>query len=92
MNRSQYQAAKAAIAQAQAQLNNSKLQLSYTNIVAPSTGRIGNKSVEVGQRVQPGTPLMAIVDNNNWVVANFKETQMAKMSTSTGCPGCIFAI
>lgn len=79
VNRSQYQAAKAAIAQAQAQLNNSKLQLSYTNIVAPSTGRVGNKSVEVGQRVQPGTPLMAIVDNNNWVVANFKETQLAKM-------------
>ncbi|HEY9780610.1 MAG TPA: HlyD family secretion protein [Leptolyngbyaceae cyanobacterium] len=79
VNRSQYQAAKAAIAQAQAQLNNSKLQLSYTNIVAPSTGHVGNKSVEVGQRVQPGTPLMAIVDNNNWVVANFKETQLAKM-------------
>jgi membrane fusion protein (multidrug efflux system) len=79
VNRSQYQAAKAAIAQAQAQLNNSKLQLSYTNIVAPSTGQVGNKSVEVGQRVQPGTPLMAIVDNNNWVVANFKETQLAKM-------------
>lgn len=79
VNRSQYEAAQAAIAQSQAQLNNSKLQLSYTNIVAPTAGRVGNKTVEVGQRVQPGTPLMAIVDNNNWVVANFKETQLEKM-------------
>jgi membrane fusion protein (multidrug efflux system) len=79
VNRSQYEAAQAAIAQSQAQLNNSKLQLSYANIIAPTGGRVGNKTVEVGQRVQPGTPLMAIVDNNNWVVANFKETQLEKM-------------
>lgn len=79
VNRSQYEAAKAAIAQAQANLNNAQLQLSYTSINAPSAGRVGNKTVQVGQRVQPGTPLMAITDNDDWVVANFKETQLGKM-------------
>jgi membrane fusion protein (multidrug efflux system) len=48
-------------------------------IAAPVSGRIGRKSVEVGQRVQPGQPLMAIVEDKPWVVANFKETQLEKM-------------
>lgn len=79
VNRSQYEAATAAIDQAQAGLKDAQLQLSYTNITAPSSGRVGRKSVEVGQRVQPGQPLMAIVDNQYWVVANFKETQLEEM-------------
>jgi len=56
-------------------------QLSYTNITAPAAGQIDRKSVEVGQRVQPGTPLMAIVSNELWVIANFKETQLANIKT-----------
>jgi len=76
VNRSQYRAAEAAIAQTQANLKDAQLQLSYTNITAPSPGRVGRKAVEVGQRVQPGQPLMAIVDSDYWVVANFKETQL----------------
>lgn len=76
VNISQYQAAKAAIAQSEASLKDAQLQLSYINITAPSSGRIGRKTVEVGQRVQPGTPLMAVVGNEYWVVANFKETQL----------------
>jgi membrane fusion protein (multidrug efflux system) len=79
VNRSQYQAAQAQIAQAQANLKDAQLQLSYTNITSPAQGRVGRKTVEVGQRVQPGQPLMAIVDNNYWVVANFKETQLEDM-------------
>jgi membrane fusion protein (multidrug efflux system) len=79
VKRSQYAATKAAIAQAQAALKNAQLQLSYTNITAPSAGRVGKKNVEVGDRVSVGSPLMAIVDNENWVVANFKETQMEKI-------------
>ena len=55
------------------------LKLSYTNITAPSGGRIGRKSAEVGQRVQPGQPIMAIVSNEYWVVANFKETQLEQI-------------
>ncbi|GAA6618838.1 HlyD family secretion protein [Scytonema sp. NUACC26] len=79
VNRNQYQATLAAVTQAQANLNNAQLQLSYTTITAPITGTAGNKNVEVGQRVQPGTPLMAVVDGKNWVVANFKETQLEDM-------------
>lgn len=79
VNQSQYAAANAAIAQAQAQLAEAQLQLSYTNITAPATGRIGRKTVEVGQRVQAGQLLMAIVGDQLWVVANFKETQLRKM-------------
>jgi membrane fusion protein (multidrug efflux system) len=79
VNRANYEAAKSAIAQSEAALKDVELQLSYTNIVAPSDGRIGRKTVEVGQQVQPGTPLMAIVGNDYWVIANFKETQLEKM-------------
>lgn len=79
VKRSQYEAARAAISQAEASLKDAQLQLSYTQIFAPSAGRVGRKNVEVGNRVAAGTPLMAIVDNENWVVANFKETQLEKM-------------
>lgn len=79
VNRSQYEAAVGAISQAQAQLAEAQLQLSYTNIAAPAAGHIGRKTVEVGQRVQAGQPLMAVVGNQMWVVANFKETQVRKM-------------
>jgi len=79
VSRAQYDAAKAAIGQSEAAVKDAQLQLSYTNITAPAAGQIGRKSVEVGQRVQPGTPLMAIVSNDLWVIANFKETQLANM-------------
>jgi membrane fusion protein (multidrug efflux system) len=79
VNRSQYEAARATISQAEASLRDAQLQLSYTNITAPSAGRVGRKNVEVGNRLQTGTPLMAIVDNEYWVTANFKETQLGNM-------------
>lgn len=75
----QFATAQAAMAQAAASLENAELQLSYTIIKAPVSGRIGRKSVEAGQRVQIGQPLMAVVEDHPWVVANFKETQLAKM-------------
>jgi len=71
--------ARASMAQAQASLEDAQLQLSYTMIKAPVNGRVGRKSVEAGQRVQIGQPLMAIVEDSPWVVANFKETQLEKM-------------
>lgn len=76
VNQSQYEAAQGAIAEAEVSLKAAQLQLSYINITAPSNGRIGKKNVEVGNRVQVGSPLMAIVDTNYWVIANFKETQL----------------
>lgn len=77
--RAQYEAALATVAQAEANVRNAQLQLSYTKIVAPTDGRVGNKTVESGNRVQLGQALMAIVEPNPWVVANFKETQLRAM-------------
>jgi membrane fusion protein, multidrug efflux system len=78
-NRRQYKAAQSAIAQAAAQVKNAQLQLAYTRILAPTAGKIGNKTVEVGQRLQPGQTLMAVVQEKPWILANFKETQLGKM-------------
>ncbi len=79
VNRSQYAAANAEITQAEASLAAAQLQLSYTNITAPEAGRIGRKTAEVGNIVQAGQPLMALVGNDLWVIANFKETQVRSM-------------
>jgi membrane fusion protein, multidrug efflux system len=75
----QFATAQATMAQAEASLEDARLQLSYTIIKAPVSGRVGRKSVEAGQRVQIGQPLMAVVEDHPWVVANFKETQLAKL-------------
>lgn len=65
---------------AQAQLAAANVNLGSTRIVAASDGRIGNKSVEVGQYVQPGLRLMSVVPTHNlYIEANFKETQVALM-------------
>jgi len=70
--------ASAAVTAARANLEAAELQLSYTNIVAPIDGVVTKKSVEVGQIVAPGQGLMTIIPLNDvWVVANFKETQLA---------------
>ncbi|HEY7305396.1 MAG TPA: HlyD family secretion protein [Bryobacteraceae bacterium] len=79
VHRRQYEAAVAAIAQAESALEDARLQLSYTEVRSPVAGRVGRKGVEAGQRLQPGQPLLAIVEDDVWVVANFKETQLTKM-------------
>ena len=79
LHRSQYRAAQATVASAQAALEDAKLQLSYTIIRSPVNGTIGSKTVEAGQRLQPGQPLLAVVEPDIWVVANFKETQLNRM-------------
>ncbi|MBA5638144.1 HlyD family secretion protein [Duganella sp. LX20W] len=70
---------KAQIKVLRVQLKDAQQQLAYNQIVAPVTGRIGKRAVEVGQRVQPGQQLTAIVQDNVWVTANFKETQLADL-------------
>ncbi len=62
-----------------AQLRDAELQLGYTRVTAPVSGRIGRKSVEVGERVQAGQQLLAIVQHERWVTANFKETQLPQL-------------
>jgi membrane fusion protein (multidrug efflux system) len=54
-------------------------KLSDTVLKAPADGRVGNKNVETGNRVQAGQTLLAFVEPDMWVVANFKETQLARM-------------
>src|SRR5471030_2469128 len=66
-------------AQVRVQLKDAQQQLAYNKILAPVTGRIGKRSIEVGQRVQPGQQLTAIVQDDVWVTANFKETQLANL-------------
>jgi len=53
--------------------------LSYTTITAPTAGLIAHRAVEVGQYLQAGQGLLAIVAAHEWVTANFKETQLARM-------------
>lgn len=65
------------VTQQQAAVDYAKLQLSYTNITAPSSGMISKKNIQVGQLVQPGQTLFSIVnDNSTYITANFKETQL----------------
>jgi membrane fusion protein (multidrug efflux system) len=67
------QQVKAAVAQAE-------LNMEYTTVKAPAKGIVSRKSVEPGQLVQPGQPLMALIPLDNiWVTANFKETQLTNM-------------
>src|SRR5436305_7242048 len=78
--RQQVAAAEAQVAQRQADLEAARLQLSYAVLTAPVSGIVAKKSVEVGQLVQAGQPLLAIVQGEGtWVTANFKETQLARM-------------
>jgi membrane fusion protein, multidrug efflux system len=78
-SRSQADAAEADVSRAQAEVNQARLNLSYTKIYAPISGHVTRKSVEQGAYVQVGQPMLALVDPDVWVVANFKETQLGKM-------------
>jgi membrane fusion protein, multidrug efflux system len=75
----QEEAARAGAEAALAQVKNSELQLSYCTIVAPVSGRIAEKTVQTGNRVSVGQALMAVVEDNVWIVANLKETQLERV-------------
>jgi membrane fusion protein, multidrug efflux system len=68
------------VQQAQATLEGAKLDLSYTILRAPLSGIITRKSVHVGNRIQPGEPLMALVPTDRlYITANYKETQLTNV-------------
>jgi membrane fusion protein (multidrug efflux system) len=69
------------IARLKALLDRNKLDVSYTVITASYDGRMGRRTVEVGQMIDAGEVLAYIVNNetDKWVVANYKETQIANM-------------
>lgn len=65
--------------QAREQVRQAEINLSYTRIHAPITGHVTQRTVDIGNYVQPGQPLFALVDPNVWVTANYKETQLDLM-------------
>jgi membrane fusion protein (multidrug efflux system) len=70
----------AGIAQAEVAVHQAELELSYTKVFAPEEGYITRKTIEEGQLIQIGTPMMAISQSDEmWVIANFKETQLELM-------------
>jgi membrane fusion protein (multidrug efflux system) len=80
LTRANAAAADAQIWQREAQLAQAEMNLSYTVILAPVTGIVGKRNVEVGQNVSIGQELVDVVPLDDvWVTANFKETQLAHM-------------
>jgi len=73
-------AAAAAVKQAQARVEQARLNLGYTRITAPVAGIVNKKNVQVGGNLSVGQDLMTIIPLTDlWVTANFKETQLARM-------------
>jgi membrane fusion protein, multidrug efflux system len=68
--------ARAAIERQQAALEQAELNLSYTDIRSTDAGSVANKTVEVGNYVQPGQVLFSVVPDELYITANFKETQL----------------
>jgi membrane fusion protein (multidrug efflux system) len=79
MSKFQAQHAAGEVEHARALLDQAKLDLEYTRVLAPADGRVTRRAVEPGACVRFGEPLMTLVGPEIWVVANFKETQIRPM-------------
>ncbi len=76
----QIKVAGSIVSQRQSDLDYAKLQLSYATITAPFDGILAKKNAVVGQLLQAGQPICAIINPQDiWITANFKETQVKKM-------------
>jgi membrane fusion protein (multidrug efflux system) len=74
---SNYEISGAQVKLAEEQLRQAELNLGYTRITAPAAGYVTRKSVQTGNQVKDGQPLMAVVDLDSlYIVANYKETEM----------------
>ncbi|WP_296257034.1 MULTISPECIES: HlyD family secretion protein [unclassified Pseudomonas] len=74
-------AAEAGLKRAQAARDQAQLQLSYTHIVAPVDGMVGERAVRIGNYVTPGTRLLSVVPLNRvYVIGNFQETQLTHVT------------
>jgi len=71
--------ANAEIEGLKADMERAKLNLEYTEIYAPQSGTVTNKRVSKGTYIQVGSPMLVIVPEEVWIVANFKESQVGKM-------------
>ena len=80
VSKARAESAVARVEQAKAVLEQARLNMDYTVVRAPMSGRVSKKSVEPGQVIQAGQPALAIVPLSDiWITANFKETQLRKM-------------
>ena len=77
--KSQITVAETGVEQSAVAIRQAELELSYTTLTAPADGLITHRAVEVGQFLQPGQGVLAIVAEHVWVTANFKETQLARI-------------
>jgi len=76
------EAPSALVAKRQAELAAAELQLSYTRILSPANGYVTRKAVEIGNWIQPGQALMAVVATDaTWITANYKESQLTDVRT-----------
>jgi membrane fusion protein (multidrug efflux system) len=75
----QHKSTEASLKQAQAQLDQTRLNLAYTNVVAAQPGRVVKLSGAKGTFATAGQSLMMFVPDEVWIVANYKETQLAEM-------------
>lgn len=71
---------EAAVAGAKAQLDAAQIDLDHTVIRAPESGQLGEVGVRLGQFVTNGTQLMSLVPDERWVIANYKESQTARIA------------
>ena len=71
---------RADLAAKQAALDAARVNLAYTRIVAPTNGTVGERKVRPGQMVNPGTQVISLVEDDVWVQANYKETQLTHVA------------
>jgi membrane fusion protein (multidrug efflux system) len=77
--KAQLENANANVAASEAAVRDSELQLSYCQVIAPVSGRIAQKTVQTGNRLTVGQALMAVVEDDVWILANLKETQLERV-------------
>jgi membrane fusion protein, multidrug efflux system len=77
---STYEISLAQVKLAEEQLRQAELNVGYTRVISPADGYITRKSVQTGNQVKDGQPLMAVVDLDTlYIVANYKETEMERI-------------
>jgi membrane fusion protein (multidrug efflux system) len=80
ISRSRAESAEAQVLQKKAALDQAQLNLQYTKITSPVAGIVSDRTVNVGENVAPGQELMKVIPLNDiWITANFKETQLRDM-------------
>jgi membrane fusion protein (multidrug efflux system) len=79
ISKADFDASKASLETTQAQLDQARLNLNYTEIRAPVSGKITSKNIEPGDYLQAGQTFCSIVPQSFWVLANYKETQLTHM-------------